>query len=255
MSFFKSFCLAIFVAVSLLGQTGPGVGSLFTNTNPGKISGNFTANLTGFQPTPAYSQLSVGPTSSRVALPSGLVVIVYNTGANAAFVTLGNSTVTATVGNTLTATRARPSGAMAALSTLGALPDASGSSAVSINHAGQAVGNSAFGGETFATEWSGGSILKLEGPSQTTATGINDAGQVVGTSFFIGPYFATATDWIGGSAVYLQNLPGATESVAFGIKNAGQVVGESFIGGIGVATERSGGSVINLARSAPGHWA
>ena len=72
----------------------PGVGPLFTNTNPGKISGNFTANLTGFQPTPAYSQLSVGPTSSRVALPSGLVVIVYNTGANAAFVTLGNSTVT-----------------------------------------------------------------------------------------------------------------------------------------------------------------
>jgi hypothetical protein len=119
MSFFKSFCLAIFVAVSLLGQTGPGVGSLFTNTNPGKISGNFTANLTGFQPTPAYSQLSVGPTSSRVALPSGLVVIVYNTGANAAFVTLGNSTVTATVGNTLTATRARPSGAMAASSTWG----------------------------------------------------------------------------------------------------------------------------------------
>ena len=72
----------------------PGVGPLFTNSNPGKISGNFTANLTGFQPTPAYSQLSVGPTSSRVALPSGLVVIVYNTGANAAFVTLGNSTVT-----------------------------------------------------------------------------------------------------------------------------------------------------------------
>jgi uncharacterized membrane protein len=126
------------------------------------------------------------------------------------------------------------------------LPGASGSSAVSINHAGQAVGNSAFGGETFAPEWSGGSILKLEGPSQTTATGINDAGQVVGTSFFIGPYFATATDWIGGSAVYLQNLPGATESVAFGINNAGQVVGESFIGGIGVATEWSGGSVITL---------
>ena len=77
----------------------PGVGPLFTNTNPGKISGNFTANLTGFQPTPAYAQLSVGATSSRVALPSGTVVIVYNTGANAAFVTLGNSTATATVGN------------------------------------------------------------------------------------------------------------------------------------------------------------
>jgi hypothetical protein len=77
----------------------PGVGPLFTNTNPGKISGTFSATLSGFQPTPAYSQLSVGATSSRVALPSGLVVIVYNTGANAAFVTLGNSTATATVGN------------------------------------------------------------------------------------------------------------------------------------------------------------
>jgi hypothetical protein len=77
----------------------PGVGPLFTNTNPGKISGSFTANLTGFQPTPAYAQLSVGVTSSRVALPSGTVVIVYNTGANTAFVTLGNSTATATVGN------------------------------------------------------------------------------------------------------------------------------------------------------------
>ena len=77
----------------------PGVGPLFTNSNPGKISGNVTASLGGFQPTPAYAQLSVGATSSRVLLPSGTVVIVYNTGANAAFVTLGNSTATATVSN------------------------------------------------------------------------------------------------------------------------------------------------------------
>jgi hypothetical protein len=77
----------------------PGVGPLFTPSNPGKISGSFSASLSGFQPTPAYSQLSVGATSSRVALPSGSVIIVYNTGANAAFVTLGGATVTATVGN------------------------------------------------------------------------------------------------------------------------------------------------------------
>jgi hypothetical protein len=79
----------------------PGVGPLFTSSNPGKISGTFSASLGGFQPTPAYSQLFVGATSSRVALPSGAVVIVYNTGANAAFVTLGGSTVTATAGNDL----------------------------------------------------------------------------------------------------------------------------------------------------------
>ncbi len=77
----------------------PGVGPLFTNSNPGKISGSFTASLSGFQPTPAYAQLSVGATSSRVALPTGTVVIVYNTGANAAFVTLGGSTAAATAGN------------------------------------------------------------------------------------------------------------------------------------------------------------
>jgi len=77
----------------------PGVGPLFTTSNPGKISGSFSASLSGFQPTPAYSQLSVGATSSRVALPNGTVVIVYNTGANSAFVTLGGSTVAATTSN------------------------------------------------------------------------------------------------------------------------------------------------------------
>ena len=41
----------------------------------------------------------MGPTSSRVPLPSGTVVTIYNTGANSAYVTLGNSSVTAAVGN------------------------------------------------------------------------------------------------------------------------------------------------------------
>ena len=77
----------------------PGVGPLFTPSNPGKISGTFNATFSGFQPTPAYAQLSVGASSSRVALPSGSVVIVYNTGANSAFVTLGGSTATATLNN------------------------------------------------------------------------------------------------------------------------------------------------------------
>ena len=77
----------------------PGVGPLFTNSNPGVISGSFSATLSGFQPTPAYSPLSVSSTSSRVALPSGTVVVVYNTGSNPAYVQLGGSSVTATVGN------------------------------------------------------------------------------------------------------------------------------------------------------------
>jgi hypothetical protein len=74
----------------------PGVGPLFTSANPGKISGSFSASLSGFQPTPSYASLSVGATSNRVALPSGTVVVVYNTGANSAYVTLGGASVTAT---------------------------------------------------------------------------------------------------------------------------------------------------------------
>ena len=74
----------------------PGVGPLFTASNPGKISGSFSASLGGFQPTPAYSQLSVGATSTRVTLPNGSVVVVYQHRLITAFVTLGNSTVTAT---------------------------------------------------------------------------------------------------------------------------------------------------------------
>jgi hypothetical protein len=77
----------------------PGVGPLFTSANPGKISGSFSASLSGFQPTPAYATLAVGSASARVALPSGTVVVVYNTGTNAAYVTLGGSSVTATAGN------------------------------------------------------------------------------------------------------------------------------------------------------------
>ena len=58
-----------------------------------------TAVIGGFQPTPGYATLSVGLTSSRVVLPTGTSIVVYNTGTNAAFVQLGNSSVTATASN------------------------------------------------------------------------------------------------------------------------------------------------------------
>lgn len=74
-------------------------GPLGSSSNPMKISGSFSATLSGFQPTPSYSQLALSNpnTSARVSLPSGTVVIVYNTSASsAAECTLGNSSVTAT---------------------------------------------------------------------------------------------------------------------------------------------------------------
>jgi hypothetical protein len=86
---------AVLGVVPLLGCSGTGSCSgPVSPTNPMPVTG-----LTGFQPTPAYTSLSVSTTSSSVALPQGATVVVYNTGSNTAFVTLGNSSVTATTSN------------------------------------------------------------------------------------------------------------------------------------------------------------
>ena len=61
------------------------------------VDGSFSATLAGFTPSGNYSSpLSVSNSSSRVALPSGspTTVAVYNTGSQAAFCKLGNSSVT-----------------------------------------------------------------------------------------------------------------------------------------------------------------
>ena len=68
-----------------------------SSSNPLPVSGSLSASLSGFQPTPAYATpLSVSTTSARVALPGGTVVVAYNVGSNAAYCTLGNSSVAAT---------------------------------------------------------------------------------------------------------------------------------------------------------------
>jgi hypothetical protein len=86
---------AVLGMVPLVGCSGTGscLGPV-SATNPMPISG-----LTGFQPTPAYTSLSVSTTSSSVALPLGVTIVVYNVGSNIAFVTLGNAGVTATTTN------------------------------------------------------------------------------------------------------------------------------------------------------------
>src|SRR5579875_2235659 len=59
-------------------------------TNPLPITGTISASLSGFTPAGAYATpLSVSTTSANVALPAGTVVVVYNTGSNAAYVRLG----------------------------------------------------------------------------------------------------------------------------------------------------------------------
>jgi hypothetical protein len=60
------------------------------------LTGTFSATLSGFQPTPAYTQLAVASASNRVALPSGTTIVVYNVSSNDAYISLGDSGVIAT---------------------------------------------------------------------------------------------------------------------------------------------------------------
>ena len=101
----------------------------------------------------------------------------------------------------------------------------------------------------YGTEWSGTSVVHLDGlPGSTgsSALSINDVGQVVGESFGPGGV-SSAVEWTGGSIVDLGGLPGSTSSSAGGINSIGQVVGVSF-GTVGpqTATQWGGGSVIDL---------
>jgi probable HAF family extracellular repeat protein len=108
--------------------------------------------------------------------------------------------------------------------------------AYAINNAGQIVGDSYVDGVSYATEWSGGSIINL---GLGSASGINDLGQVVGS----GP--GGATEWSNSRVVNLGNLPGAVGSDASAINDTGQVVGTSDVSARSYATEWTGGSVIN----------
>jgi hypothetical protein len=75
----------------------PGIGPLFTPSNPGNVAGTFSASLSGFTPTSSYKQLTSGGTSSvSTAVPTGAVDVVYNTSASVAYCTYGSSGVAAT---------------------------------------------------------------------------------------------------------------------------------------------------------------
>jgi hypothetical protein len=83
-------------AVQGVVPIAPGIGPMGTAANPEFVQGSLSQSVGGFNPTPSYSQLSVGALSARVALPAGTVVIVYNTGSTDAFVVLGGASVVAT---------------------------------------------------------------------------------------------------------------------------------------------------------------
>jgi len=89
---------AIAMADSGSPQTAAGQSAAYAVPVQG-VTGGVPFSVSGFTPTPAYASLSVGASSTRVALPTGTVVVVYNIGTNTAYVTLGNSSVVATAAN------------------------------------------------------------------------------------------------------------------------------------------------------------
>jgi hypothetical protein len=210
---------------------GDGSGALFTGGNPGHVSGTFSASLSGFQPAASYSQLSVSTSSARVALPSGTTVVVYNTGSNDAYVTLGNSSVTATTAGDVV----KAGGWMAFTIPTGATNiagiTASGTTALNISGgAGLPTGSTGTGGGG-----SGGTVA--QGSAATAATAwwdqLSQGGAAVSASN--GLYIQPAT----GAVFNLGTLNGAATAA-----NQTSVIG-SFTGGTAATNSEAVGGVYN----------
>ncbi len=138
------------IPVQFGGAYAPGVAAYFANGlgtagNPLSISGSFSANLGGFAPGGAYASLSVSTSSANVALPAGTTVVVYNTGANPAYVKLGSSSVAAATGNDVVAAGGALSLTVGSNAYLAAIT-ASGATALNVS-----------GGSGLPTGWGGGS--------------------------------------------------------------------------------------------------
>jgi hypothetical protein len=149
---------------------------------PIPVTGSLSASITGFQPTPSYAQLAVSTGSSaRVPLPIGNQIIVYNTGANPAYVTLGNSSITATTANDAiqpdSAQAFTPGSAtnLAAISTGGATAlNISGGAGLPTGWGGGGTGGGGGGGN--ASVSSTGSAV----PGSATFSGMNVSGNLTG---------------------------------------------------------------------------
>jgi hypothetical protein len=168
------------------GSLSPSIGSpawLTVDANGNLCSGvtvSATASIAGFTPTPAYAQLTVGASSARVALPTGTSVVVYNIGANAAYVQLGGSGVTATTANDviqpnswLAFTPSAGQTYIAAIETAGATAlNISGGAGLPSGAGGGGGGGSSSNASVSAT---GGGL-----PSYATYLGVNVAGTFTG---------------------------------------------------------------------------
>jgi len=212
MSLCKTFGLAIFAALYLLGEcTGSAQAQCnsFVTTFAVEWSDGRAINLGGLPGSTSSEAISINDAAQIVG--SSLV-----RGVSRAAEWSGSSVVD-----------------------LGGLSGSSGSSAEDINGTGQAVGYSIVGGAARATEWSGGlggSIIDLgglPGSVRSAAYGINDAAEAQAVGYSVVTGVTYATEWSGGgSVINLGGLGGSTipslgVSFANGINDSGQAVGVS----------------------------
>lgn len=176
----------------------------------------FTKN---FQPTSSSAeQLSVGPSSSRIALPGNDTIVIYNTGANAAFVAFGDQTVVATPtndviqpGSWMAFSRTIFTPYMAAIETAGA---------TTLNISG-GIGSpqGAGGGSGGGSSGGGGSNASVGGVGTTAPGSATYIGMLISSGNMVG---ASGSTW--GTAPTGQNVLGANVSVLSTVLPAGAAV-------------------------------
>lgn len=110
-------CLILAAATGVLAQTVPTqvAFGIYRDVNPNEVcvydnnrvcrvfiavppSGPLQIQTLSFAPSELYASLSATTSSSRVVLPAGETVVVYNTGSVPAYVAFGNSSIVATTG-------------------------------------------------------------------------------------------------------------------------------------------------------------
>ena len=226
------------------------------------VSGTFSATLSGFQPTPSYSQLSASSAaSSSVALPSGTTIVVYNTGANDAYVTLGGPTVVATTSGDVVkaggwmAFTVGANGYLAAITASGATGlNISGGLGLPTGTAGTMLpslpaGSNTIGGVTLPPQTSGGWTPKMLANLSTAQVVKASAGQVV----------RVQCDNISGSSAAYVQLLNIASSPSLGSNQVGYVplavggTGGFTLSGMGV--QFSSGISIGAATTASGSTA
>ena len=187
--------------------TAPVDGLPVQNVNAFIAGGTLTATLGAFAPTPAYQTLSVGASSARVALPSGSTVVVYNTGANNAFVTIGNGSVAATTSNDVVVAGCWMSFSVGAATNLAAIENAGSTSLTLSGGSGLPAGGCAGAGGGSSSNASVGATGATAPTSATYNGMLVSGGNMVGESGSAWGAAPTGLNVFGVNANVLNNVP------------------------------------------------